>query len=79
MAFRQVSSPHAHGAQNTAKVMQLVVWATIPGLIALTWHFGWGSFINVLLASITAVISEALILKCVVGQWDSTWVITVQW
>lgn len=63
MAFRQVSSPHAHGAQNTAKVMQLVVWATIPGLIALTWHFGWGSFINVMLASITAVISEALILK----------------
>ena len=63
MAFKQVTSPHAHGAQNTAKVMQLVVWATIPGLIALTWHFGWGSLINVILACITAVASEALILK----------------
>jgi electron transport complex protein RnfD len=63
MAFKQVTSPHAHGAQNTAKVMQLVVWATIPGLIALTLHFGWGSLINVILACITAVASEALILK----------------
>jgi len=63
MAFKQVTSPHAHGAQSTAKVMKLVVWATIPGLIALTWHFGWGSLINVALACITAVISEALVLK----------------
>jgi len=63
MAFKQVTSPHAHGAQSTARVMQLVVWATIPGLIALTWHFGWGSLINVILACITAVVSEALFLK----------------
>ena len=63
MAFKQISSPHAHAAQNTAKVMQLVLWATIPGLIALTIHFGWGSLINLVLATVTAVIAEALIIK----------------
>ena len=63
MAFKQITSPHAHAAQNTAKVMQLVLWSTIPGLIALTWHFGWGSLINVLLATVTAVAGEALVLK----------------
>ena len=56
MAFKQVTSPHAHSAQKTSNVMQLVLLATVPGLVALTWQFGWGSIINVLLASITAVV-----------------------
>ena len=43
--------------------MQLVLWCTLPGLLALTWHFGWGSLINVVLATITAVLGEAIILK----------------
>jgi len=63
MAFKQVTSPHAHSAQSTAKVMQLVIWATVPGILALTWQFGWGSLINVVIATVTAVICEALIVK----------------
>ena len=63
MAFKQITSPHAHASQNTSKVMQLVVWATVPGLIALTYHFGWGSLINVVLATATAVIAEAAVLQ----------------
>ena len=63
MAFKQVTSPHAHSAQNTSQVMQLVLLATVPGLLALTWQFGWGSLINVLLASATAVICEAVMVK----------------
>ena len=63
MAFKQITSPHAHASQNTAQVMQLVLWATLPGLFALTYHFGWGSLINVLLATATAVAAEALILQ----------------
>lgn len=63
MAFKQITSPHAHAPQNTAKVMQLVLWCTLPGLLALTWHFGWGSLINVVLATLTAVVGEAIILK----------------
>ncbi len=63
MAFKQITSPHAHAAQSTSNVMQLVLWATIPGLVALTIHFGWGSLINVVLATVTAVVAEALIIK----------------
>ena len=63
MAFKQVTSPHAHSAQSTAKVMQLVIWATVPGILALTWQFGWGSIINVVIASVTAVICEAIVVK----------------
>jgi electron transport complex protein RnfD len=63
MAFKQITSPHAQAAQNTGKVMQLVLWATAPGLLALTYHFGWGSLINVLLATATAVIAEAAIIR----------------
>jgi electron transport complex protein RnfD len=43
--------------------MQLVLWATAPGLLALTYHFGWGSLINVLLATATAVIAEAAVIR----------------
>jgi len=63
MAFKQITSPHAHAAQNTGKVMQLVLWATLPGLLALTYHFGWGSLINVVIATATAVAAEALIVQ----------------
>ena len=63
MAFKQVTSPHAHSAQNTAKVMQLVLWATVPGLLVLTWQFGWGSLINTVIATVTAVACEAAIVK----------------
>ena len=63
MVFKQITSPHSHSQQSTAKVMQLVLWCTIPGLLALSWHFGWGSLINVILATISAVLGEAMILK----------------
>ncbi len=63
MVFKQITSPHSHSQQSTAKVMQLVLWCTIPGLLALSWHFGWGSLINVLLATISALLGEAMILK----------------
>ena len=63
MAFKQITSPHAHAAQNTSRVMQLVIWATVPGLIALSINFGWGSLINVILAVVTALACEATIIK----------------
>lgn len=42
--------------------MRLVVFATIPGLAALTLAFGWGSLFNVLLASASAMAFEALVM-----------------
>lgn len=59
----RVTSPHTHAARSSGQIMRLVVMATLPGLAALTLFFGWGSIFNVLLASATALASEALVMK----------------
>lgn len=63
MALMRISSPHATGPNRTTQVMLTVCLATLPGLMALVWHFGPGPLINVLLASIFALTLEALALK----------------
>ena len=62
MALFKVTSPHATGPLNTARVMQLVLLATIPGVLALNWHFGWGVLVNIVFASGVALAAEALAL-----------------
>lgn len=62
MVFARSSSPHGHAPLDTATVMRYVLLATLPGLVALTWNFGWGSLINVLLASSVALACEAAIV-----------------
>lgn len=59
----RMSSPHTHGPRSTQWVMQQVLLATLPGLIVLTSFFGYGSAINIIIASATALSCEALILK----------------
>ena len=63
MALMRVTSPHAHGPLSTQKVMQTVLLATLPGVLALTWYFGFGTLVNVAVACSTALITEALALK----------------
>ena len=62
MALLNITSPHTSGPLDTGKVMQLVLIATIPGVLALHWHFGWGVLINIVWASIAALGAEALAL-----------------
>lgn len=62
MALIKVTSPHMHGRNSTANVMQWVLLCTTPGLIALIWFFGWGVLINVIFASLLAVAAEAAVL-----------------
>lgn len=61
-SFVNITSPHAHGGNTTSRIMLLVILATVPGIMALTYFFGWGNLINIALAGITAVICEAIIL-----------------
>lgn len=67
MAFIKQTSPHAHnraaGISQTGDVMRLVALATIPGLIALSYFFGPGTLINVIMAGAAAMACEALVLK----------------
>ena len=62
MAFLRITSPHLHGPNRTGSIMQTVALATLPGLIALTWFFGWGTLINVVWACLVAVACESLVL-----------------
>ncbi len=63
MSLMRVTSPHAHGPLSTARVMQTVMLACIPGVAALTWFFGAGTLVNIAWACIVALASEALALK----------------
>ncbi len=62
MALARITSPHVHAAQSTQRVMQHLLLATLPGLLTLTWFFGWGSLINIVIASLTALACEATIV-----------------
>ncbi|MFN3580079.1 MAG: electron transport complex subunit RsxD [Pseudomonas sp.] len=62
MALPRITSPHARGNNRTQTIMLWVLAATLPGVLAMTWFFGWGTLINIALASIVALATEALIL-----------------
>ena len=63
MALSRITSPHAKGSNRTQRLMTLVILATLPGLGVLTWLYGIGNLVNLLLASATALLVEALVLK----------------
>lgn len=63
MALVQQSSPHAHNARPTSRVMLWVIIATLPGLLAQTLFFGWGNLINVVWCVALALAAEAAFLK----------------
>ena len=62
MALTRITSPHARSANSTAKVMQTVLLATIPGVVVLTHFFGFGTLMNILWGGILALAFEAMAL-----------------
>ena len=56
------SSPHLPVEARVNRVMLQLCLALLPGIAAYLWFFGWGVINNLLLASVTAVVSEALML-----------------
>ena len=63
MSFRIASSPHQHSQRSTSSLMRLVALACIPGIAVQAVLFGYGVIVQILLAVITAWLSEALVLK----------------
>lgn len=63
MALIRSSSPHLHMSSTAGEVMRLVILATLPGLAAMTFFFGWGTLINVAWAILLAVGFEAAIVR----------------
>lgn len=63
MAFWIASSPHNHTQNKTSALMRLVIYATLPGILAQWYFFGWGNIIHLLLAVSTALAAEFVILS----------------
>ncbi len=62
MQFKTATSPHLIQNNPVQSIMYKVLLAMIPGTIAMIVFFGWGVLINILLASVTALACEALML-----------------
>lgn len=58
-----LSSPFTKKTNSVTALMLWVVAATIPGLLALIYFFGFGVLINISIACSTALATEAIILK----------------
>jgi len=63
MAFWIASSPHNHMQSETSAIMRLVIYATIPGIFAQWYFFGWGNLIHISFAIITALVAEFTVLS----------------
>jgi len=63
MSFRIASSPHQHSLANTPALMRTVALACIPGVAAQLYFFGTGVLVQLVLAIMTAWLSEAAMLK----------------
>ncbi|KZX59611.1 electron transport complex subunit RsxD [Halioglobus sp. HI00S01] len=63
MALMRITSPHAHTARSTSDLMQNVLLATVPGVLVLTYFFGFGILLNIAWACVLAIAFESLALK----------------
>ncbi|CAK9884920.1 MAG: Electron transport complex subunit RsxD [Candidatus Erwinia impunctatus] len=63
MAFRIASSPFTHHTRSTSSIMLLVILAMFPGIAVQYFFFGWGTLIQIAIASVVAIVSEAAILR----------------
>jgi len=62
VAFFIASSPHAHSRRSTPDLMKWVALCALPGLVAQTYFFGWGTIIQLLLAIVIGLSLEALVM-----------------
>ena len=63
MKFTPRTSPHGKLPNTVTWQMAQVLIALVPGIIALAWDFGYGVLINISIATATAVLGEAMVLK----------------
>ncbi|PCI61677.1 MAG: electron transport complex subunit RsxD [Gammaproteobacteria bacterium] len=63
MTFFIASSPHEHSRSKTSRLMRLVIYATIPGIFAQWYFFGWGNLIHISMAIFCALLTEFTVLS----------------
>jgi len=63
MAFFNSTSPYQRTKRRTPQIMQMVLFALLPGIVIHSYLFGMAIYVQILLAMVTALISEAAFLK----------------
>ena len=63
MAFINSSSPHQGVRLSTAQIMRMVILCLLPGIFLQSYFFGFGNLLQIILASMVALLSEAFVLK----------------
>ncbi|MDC1117333.1 RnfABCDGE type electron transport complex subunit D, partial [Luminiphilus sp.] len=63
MSLLRVTSPHVSGQHQVSAVMRDVLLATLPGIVILTWFFGPGTLVNILLGALVALITEYAVTR----------------
>jgi electron transport complex protein RnfD len=63
MLFSKADAPYLKNNTDIQSMMLKVVYALIPGSIAMFWFFGWGVLFNLVIAIGVCLISETVMLK----------------
>ena len=63
MTQLQSSSPHVLGRNSTSRIMLWVMVSTLPGLLTLSYFYGWGYIINTVICVVSAMVAEAAMLR----------------
>ena len=63
MLFSKADAPYLTSNGDVQSMMLKVVYALVPGSIAMFWFFGWGVLFNLVIAISVCLASEALMLK----------------
>ncbi len=61
--FQTSGAPHMPPQTSVAKVMVMVLFALLPGVLAYSWFFGPGILIQIILATAFALLFEAIMLR----------------
>ena len=61
--MRAFFSPYISKPDNVARIMLRVLLALIPGIVLYVWYYGPAILVSITLASITALCTEALMLR----------------
>lgn len=62
MVFKIKSSPFTHNEVSTNKIMLWVIIALIPGIVAHSYFFGYGTLVQITLACFVALLAEGSVL-----------------
>ena len=63
MEFKVAPSPHSPPTAPVPVIMRRVLYALTPAAIVYVWFFGTGFIVNLVVASVTAVLAEGAVLK----------------